>query len=160
MSGYGANLTLILREIVRPALQTAAIWSEAREQIVLGTGAVESGYKYLQQLGGGPALGWFQCEPATHRDMWVNWIPSRGELKDRLRLLCEGLERDGALVAHPMYAAAICGAHYLRLRAALPAAGDAQAMSQYHKRWYNTADGKTDPAESVIHFQRAIEACK
>lgn len=160
MSEYGAPLSLILREVVRPALQSAGIWSEAREQIVLGTGAVESAYKYVKQIGPGPALGWWQCEPATHRDMWENWIPSRGELKDRLRILCEGLERDGALVAHPMYAAAICGAHYLRARGALPAPGDAHAMAQYHKAAYNTVLGKTDPAESLIHFVRAIEACK
>lgn len=160
MSEYGAPLGLILREVVRPGLQMAGIWSEAREQIVLGTGAVESAYKYVQQIGGGPALGWFQCESATHRDMWQNWIPARADLKDRLRILCEGLERDGALIAHPMYAAAICGAHYLRDRRALPAAGDAQGMAAMHKVAYNTALGKTDPAESVIHFQRAIEACK
>jgi hypothetical protein len=159
VSDYGADLKLLVREVVRPALQMAGIWSEAREQIVLGTGCVESAYKYAQQLGGGPALGWFQCEPATHRDLWVNWIPSRPQLKDRLRLLCEGIERDGALVAHPMYAAAICGAHYLRARGALPAAGDAEGMSRYHKLRYN-GPGATDPQKSVIHFQRAIEACK
>jgi hypothetical protein len=77
-----------------------------------------------------------------------------------LRILCEGIERDGALVAYPMYAAAICGAHYLRARRALPAAGDAQGMALMHKAAYNTAAGATDPAHSVIHFQRAIEACK
>lgn len=160
MTQYGAPLELICREVVRPALQMAGIWSEAREQIVLGTGAVESAYKYLQQVGGGPALGWFQCEPATHRDMWQNWIPSRPELKDRLRILCEGIERDGALIAHPMYAAAICGAHYLRAPGALPAAGDAQGQASYHKLRYNSAGGATDPAQSVIHFRAAIEATK
>jgi hypothetical protein len=157
---YGAPLTLILREVVRPGLQMAGIWSEAREQIVLGTGAVESAYKYVAQIGGGPALGWWQCERRTHRDMWENWITSRGELKDRLRIMCEGIEREGALVAHPMYAAAVCGTHYLRVRATLPAAGDAQAMAAYHKRYYNTAAGQTDPVESVKHFEAAIEACK
>lgn len=160
MSEYGAPLKLILHEVVRPALQMAGIWSEAREQIVLGTGAVESAYKYSKQLGNGPALGWFQCEPATHEDMWARFVFMRGELRDRLRRLCEGLERPGALVAFPQYAAAICGVHYLRAKGALPAAGDAQAMAAYHKSRYNTALGKTDPGEAVVHFQRAIEACE
>lgn len=157
---YGGDLKLICREVVRPALQCAGIWSEAREQLVLGTGAVESSYKYVQQIGGGPALGWFQCERLTHDDMWQNFIEHRLELKTKLRLLCEGMERHGALVCFPQYAAAMCGVHYLRNRYALPSAGDAQAMAEYHKRHYNTALGKTDPAESVVHFQRAIEACK
>ena len=157
---YGAPLELILREVVRPALQTAGIWSEAREQIVLGTGAVESGYRWLVQIGGGPALGWWQCERATHLDLWDNWLKYRKDtLPARLRILCEGIERDGALIAHPMYAAAICGAHYLRARGALPAAGDAQGQAEYHKLRYN-GPGATDPAESVIHFKNAIEACK
>lgn len=160
MSEYGAPLKLILHEVVRPALQMAGIWSEAREQIVLGTGCVESAYKYVAQIGGGPALGWFQCERATHDDMWQHYIGYRADLKHKLRLLCEGLERPGALVAFPQYAAAICGTHYLRDRRALPAAGDAQGMAQLHKQAYNTAAGGTDPAESVRHFQAAIEACK
>ena len=160
MSEYGAPLRLILAEVIRPALQQAGIWSEAREQLVLGTGAAESRYKYVKQIGDGPAMGWFQCEPATHQDMWANFIPGQPQLKDRLRLLCEGMERSGALVAFPQYAAAICGVHYRRIRAALPPAGDAQGMAAYHKRYYNTALGKSDPAESVVHFQRSIEACK
>lgn len=159
MSEYGAPLKLVLHEVVRPALQMAGIWSEAREQIVLGTGCVESRFKYLAQIGGGPALGWFQCERLTHDDMWRNFIAHRAELRDRLRRLCEGLERHHALVAFPQYAAAMCGVHYLRDRRALPAAGDAQGMAAMHKQAYNTALGATDPAESVIHFQRAIEAC-
>ena len=154
---YGAPLSLILREVIRPALQTAAIWCLERDQLVLGTGAEESRYMYVKQIGAGPALGWWQCEPATHADLWQNFIPSRPGLADRLRLLCEGMERPGALVSHPMYAAAICGVHYLRVRAALPAAGDAPAMAAYHKRWYNTAAGASDPARSVVHFQAACE---
>ncbi len=157
---YGAPLELILREVVRPALQSAGIWSEAREQIVLGTGAVESRFLHVKQIGG-PALGWFQCEPKTHLDLWDNWLKYRTDtLPARLRILCEGIERDGALIAFPMYAAAICGAHYLRARGALPAAGDAHAQAAYHKLRYNSPEGSTDPAESIIHFQRAIEACK
>lgn len=157
---YGAPLYLICREVVRPALQCVGIWSLEREQLVLGTGAVESAYKYSAQIGGGPALGWFQCERATHEDQWVNFIAYRMELKTKLRLLCEGIERHEALVAFPQYAAAMCGVHYLRNRYVLPAAGDAHAQALFHKRHYNSALGATDPAESVVHFQRAIEACK
>ncbi len=160
MSSYGGPLPLILREVVRPALQIVGIWSEAREQLVLGTGAVESAYKYVAQIGGGPALGWWQCERATHADMWQNYIDYREDLKHKLRLLCEGMERPEALVAFPQYAAGMCGVHYLRVKAALPSAGDAQGMAAYHRQWYNTPLGKTDPSESVVHFQAAIEACK
>lgn len=160
MSQYGADLSLICREIVRPALQCIGIWSEAREQLVLGTGAVESAYKYSQQIGGGPALGWFQCERATHNDTWQNYIGYRAELKMKLRLLCEGIERPEALVSFPQYAAAMCGVHYLRAREALPSPGDAPGMAALHKLRYNSPLGATDPTESVVHFQRAIEACK
>lgn len=156
---YGAPLPIILREVVRPALQLVGIWSDAREQIVLGTGACESAYKYVKQIGDGPALGWFQCEPATHKDLLTNYVYPRKDLLHRLRMLCEGLERDGALIAFPQYAAAVCGIHYLRAKGALPAAGDAQGMAEYHKSRYN-GPGKADPTETVVHFRNAIEACK
>jgi hypothetical protein len=65
--------------IVRPALESINLWSQQAEDLVMGTAAQESRLIYLRQLGNGPALGLFQMEPATHNDIWVNflrWKPS------------------------------------------------------------------------------------
>ena len=52
-------------EVIRPALRALDLWSPAAEDLVLGTAAQESGLAYLRQIGGGPALGLWQIEPAT-----------------------------------------------------------------------------------------------
>jgi hypothetical protein len=159
---YGAPLRVIAAEIIRPALHAIGIWSQARECLVLGTGAHESGYRYLQQLGGGPALGWFQCERLTHDDMWKNWLSFRPVFAQPLNQLRNGETSHMALIRYPLYAAALCGLHYQRKQQGyqLPPQDDAPLQAAYHKKYYNTAAGKTDPAKSVIHFQHAIEATK
>ena len=47
-----------LRELViRPALMEIELWSEAAEELVLGTAIVESRLSFIKQLGSGPAFG-------------------------------------------------------------------------------------------------------
>lgn len=52
-------------EIVRPALVTIDLYSDAAENLVMGTAAQESHLDYVKQSGNGPALSLFQMEPAT-----------------------------------------------------------------------------------------------
>jgi len=52
--------------VVRPVLRVMSAWSQPAEDLVMGTAAQESRLTYLRQLGGGPALGLWQMEPATH----------------------------------------------------------------------------------------------
>ena len=55
-----------LRELViKPALLEIELWSEAAEELVLGTAIVESRLSFIKQLGSGPALGFWQIEPDT-----------------------------------------------------------------------------------------------
>ena len=54
-------------EVVRPVLQDLKMYSPVAENLIMGTAAQESGFTYIKQLGGGPALGMFQVEPATTR---------------------------------------------------------------------------------------------
>lgn len=162
MSVYGAPLRVIAAEIIRPALHAVGIWSQARECLVLGTGAHESRYQFMQQLGGGPALGYWQCESATHDDIWTNWLNFRPLLAQPLNMLRFGEISPMSLMRYPLYAAALCGLHYMRAQRGyqLPPQGDAALQAAYHKKYYNTAAGKTDVSKSVVDFQAAIEATK
>ena len=54
------------------------------------------------------------------------------------------------------YAAAMCRIHYYRVPYKLPAADDAHGMAVYHKIYYNTYKGKTDPIDSMKIFERII----
>ena len=49
-----------IQRIIKLALQHMDLDSEAAREMIYRTGKAESGYKTLQQYGGGPALGFFQ----------------------------------------------------------------------------------------------------
>lgn len=143
--------------VIAPTLALLELGSPAAEELLLGTALTESGLIWLHQGGGGPALGVYQCEPATHQDILTNFVSLHPALAAKLYpLRMSSLSPDFQLVANLAYATAICRIHYLRVPGPLPAAGDAMAMAFYHKRFYNTAAGATDPTESVVNFQRAI----
>lgn len=150
-----------LRElIVRPTLEKIALWSPAAENLVMGTAAQESklGY-YLKQLGKGPALGIYQCEPATHTDV-VDYIESRGKVRWSSvfphNLIPLGVDHK-RLVYDLRYATMICRMHYYRIPEALPEADDIRGLSSYWKRYYNTTKGRGTIAEFIENYEKYVE---
>jgi hypothetical protein len=144
--------------VIRPTLAALELGGPAAENLLLGTALAESRMSYLFQAGGGPALGLYQCEPATHADLWANFIEPTG-LAPRVRGLMSDRPPLEQLVTNLAYATAIARLHYRRVREPLPAAGDAAALSRYHKRYYNTALGAADPLRNEPLFRQAIAAC-
>ena len=136
------------------------LYSDTALNLVTGTGLVESGYRVTSQIGGGPALGWFQMEPRTHDDIWVNFLRYRLDLANRI-LAASGLTGlPGAenLTRNKVYSACMCRVQYLRTPVPLPSATDAAALSAYHKQYYNTALGKANASANTPLFQQAINA--
>lgn len=126
--------------VIVPALETLELYSKSAEELILGTALQESGLRYLQQLGGGPALGLFQMEPATHDDLWATYLPRKPDLVQRLQSLSQ--HRIAlALATDLWYAAAMCRIHYYRVSDPLPAAGDTYGQAAYWKQHYNTPEG-------------------
>ena len=76
-----------LEQVIRPALQAIDLDSLAAEQLLLATALQESDLRNTVQMGGGPALGYFQMEPATHDDIWANFLRYRGALAGKVRAL-------------------------------------------------------------------------
>lgn len=142
--------------VIRPALQHVGLHSLAAEELVLGTACQESHCgKYLKQLGTGPALGIFQMEPATYRDLWANFLRYRQELSGKL------IEISGHVMPAPeemiwnlRFAASMCRVHYYRVKAPLPKAGDLAAQADYWKRWFNTALGAGTRQEYIANWNR------
>ena len=52
---------------------------EARD-LIYETAMAETGYRHLEQMGAGPAVSFWQIEPATINDIWVNYILFRRPL--------------------------------------------------------------------------------
>ena len=58
-----------IEEVVEEVLYRLDAYSEDAMALVMRTGMAESGFKTLKQYGGGPALGFWQVEPATANDV-------------------------------------------------------------------------------------------
>jgi len=146
-------------EIVIPTLEHLALYSKAAENLIVGTAVQESHLTYLRQVGGGPALGVCQMEPATHDDIWENYLSYRSELKNRVdRLLAPYKPKVEQLVGNMPYAVAMTRVHYMRVPHALPSADDAEALGQYWKAHYNTEQGAGTVAEFVLNYRKYVRA--
>ncbi len=156
------NLSQLREYVVIPALQQLGMHSLAAEQLVLGTIAQESHGSYLKQLGKGPALGLIQMEPATHKDLWINFIKYKRAIKNALLVMTsdsvdECYEVNGwpdhvALIWNLRYAIAMCRVHYYRKPQTLPKASDISALATYWKEHYNTVHGAGTVEEFINNF--------
>ena len=154
-------------EIVRPALKAVDMWSEAAENLVLGTAVQESVLAWVKQRGAGPALGFYQMEQATADDICHRFLATRSNLsvnlakatwphvtsppayshlnaKDIARLLVEDLR----------FATIMCRLRYWMMPAALPEANDIDGLSRYWKMHYNTILGKGKAVEWADKYRR------
>ncbi|OGR93728.1 MAG: hypothetical protein A2V88_00735 [Elusimicrobia bacterium RBG_16_66_12] len=136
--------------VIGPTLLAIQLHTQAAENLLLGTALVESGLRHLRQLGGGPARGLYQMEPATHDDHWRNFLIGRDELRVNIEgLMFAAMPALEQLVINLGYATAMCRIHYLRVWRQLPEADDVRALAAYWKQWYNTPAGKGNESRFV-----------
>lgn len=151
--------------VIVPTLAYLDLDSPAARRLLLGTALAESNLTYLKQLGLGPALGVYQVEPATHRDLDEHFYPRHPSLAARVRQLAAPTSRDDFYVAHEQlvtnlaYATAVARVVYYRRPEPLPAANDAAGLARYHEVHYNTrlgAVGRTPQLEHLPLFERVV----
>lgn len=146
------NAKQLRSEIIRPALVAVGLYSKPAENLVFGTACVESQCgEYICQLNG-PAVGIFQMEPATHDDIYKNFLKYKPELKAKvMKLFAPGLSVAENLKSNLMYAAAMCRIHYLRVSQPIPE--DLQSQAEYWKKYYNTAKGRGSVKKYLDAYQ-------
>lgn len=146
----------LLERIIRPVLMDLGLWSADAERLVLGTACQESACgRYLVQLGSGPALGIFQMEPATHDDLWRNFLQFRPGIEERVQKLLIGSHPAATqLIGNLYYATAMCRVHYLRDRDPIP--DNLRGQAEYWKRVYNTRLGRGTVDEYLNNWQRYV----
>lgn len=166
----GIYIPHLKHEIVKPALEYIGFGGSRAINLVTGTFLAEGyagGCTYVKQLDKGPAVGAMQMEPATYNDIWKNFLSGskRATLATYLKQLAgdwntdaNGIPLPSVMTGNIFFAAAMCRVHYLRVSAAIPEATDALALSNYHKKYYNTSLGKADPVANKDRFQQAIDA--
>ena len=141
-----------IKKIIDWTLNEIGMYSPEASEMVYNTGLAESGYRQLEQIKG-PAIGFFQVEPATMRDTWDNYIMYRQDLKNKLWALGYDESNDvqrvmGSIILQVVF----CRLKYRRAPQALPECGDLEGQAKYWKRIYNSELGKG----TIEHF---MEAC-
>lgn len=153
--------------VVRPQLwdlDPHIPYSQEAEDLLVMTAAHESHLgTYLKQVNG-PALGVYQMEPATHDDIWYNYLEFQGGIKAEVSMLTNQVDYVGPgafwlLVYNLRYATAMARVHYYRVSEALPKRSDFEtrsdyvlALAKYAKKYYNTDKGKA----TVEDYYRAF----
>jgi hypothetical protein len=138
------DLTQARELIIAPALVAINKWSQAAENLLVGTMLIESaGGTYVKQRLGGPALGPYQHEPATFKDD-IEWCWTNPELFFSIINACDTcrMPESSALIYNWRFATIMCRIHYWRAEPPLPEADDIEGLGQYWKDHWNTSLGK------------------
>lgn len=142
------SIAFLRRAIVEPTLAEIAdaarmphIASPVAIDLVMGTAAAESEFTAIHQVGGGPALGFWQIEPATAEDVWVNYLQHRPALLKAMGPIMTLGVPHRQLASSLTYGAVMCRLIYLRCPRPLPRHGDVPAYAAYWKAHYNTRLG-------------------
>ena len=171
------NYEQMLEFVVRPACHELGAHSVAAEQLLMGTMAVESNGEYISQIGSGIARGLFQMEPATHKDIYENYLVYRENYMEVATglLSCTEFDKmqetngdsgamdeffkyvaDNSLRCNLLYQAVMCRIHYLRVSAPLPPANDLSSLAAYWKQYYNTHLGAGTEQKFIDAFPSGI----
>lgn len=140
-------------EVIRPVIKGMGLWSEPAEELLLGTALHESqGLKRIRQYQGGPALSYFQIEPATLYDLYDNFLkyrPEKRALLDHYQIPTLSLSEN--LIMNVAYATAAARLLYYRTPETIPEGLEAQAA--LWKKYWNTSAGKGTADQYISHYR-------
>lgn len=148
------NANEFLTNAVRPVLHKMGMWSAAAEKLLIMTACHESGgFQYRTQQGG-PAVSYFQIEPASFNDLWHRYLEGKDERRKLVdQFLPSGVDPLVALELNDEFACAVARMKYASVPEALPAVSDDEALAQYCKTHWNTEAGKATPEKYLRDFQ-------
>lgn len=143
-----------LREcVIRPVLKAMELHSAEAEDLLMLTAAQESKLGFhLVQMKNGPALGIFQIEPNTHKDI-LRYLSKRTGLAQKVgQFAVEGSSKE--LIWNLAYATAIARIKYYMVPAPIPNTLEGQAA--YYKKYFNTYLGKATVEEALDNYRRYV----
>lgn len=145
------------RSLITRTLKSIDKYSPDAVELLMLTAAHESllGH-YLYQYGGGPALGVFQCEPATHLDHWRYLNIKRNSDPALYNIIIGALGTDAPdllrLESDLVYQIVDCRLHYLMIPQPLPPLSDVIGMARYWDTHWNRNPEKGFPTQAVENY--------
>jgi hypothetical protein len=139
------------RELIEEVLREADLYSASAVELLMLTCATESNFgTYIKQVRG-PALGVFQMEPNTEKDIWKHYLEYRDATEATVKRYDTVAEDD--LAWNLGYMIIMARVHYLRVKEPLPPADDLNALAYYWKKYYNTFRGKGTVKKAVNKYK-------
>ncbi len=148
------NLRQIRDNLIDPTLKAIDLHSPEAVDLVLFTGLQESGYRYIKQLGSGPALSFWQIEPATMHDIYQNYLRFRPDLDNQIKQFLAKTPFEEQLIWNMAFAVVMCRIVYRRSPLPLPKVGDGPGMAHIWKQAYNTHLGAGHPQEFINSWEK------
>lgn len=145
----------LLSEIIRPTLESMGdTYSKPGADILLlATAAQETHCGYWLRQVSGPALGIYQCEPATH-NMVMDWAGTTGH-RDVLPAYCSS----GRMVYDLRYATKIARLLYFSWPDPLPHPSDVDGMWKMYKKCFNSSLGAATELQFKNNWRTYVTPC-
>ncbi len=153
--GYSLKMKkeLLVKYTIRPALEYMCLYSEAAENLLLGTAAQESNMgDHVRQLKGGPAIGIYQIEPNTYKDVIYNYAIYRDPILKKIQAMQVGQTLNDHLRSSLFYQTIIARLIYQRVLEKLPDKDDIKELARYWKQYYNTIKGRGTVEEFIKNY--------
>lgn len=135
------NKKQFTQHVIEPVLKSMGLYSEEAVRLLLMIMAHESrqGYYIVQTVG--PAVGVYQMEPATYKDIHL-YLHKKPNLRNEiLNWSVFGGAHAGEMAGNNYYATAMARAFFIRFPEALPKGSD-EELAKYAKKRWNTSAGK------------------
>ena len=144
---------------IKKALKETNLYSDGMYKLLLGTAATESDFGKLNKQAGGPALGIFQMEPNTAKDIWTDYLAYHPVLRSKVtKTLWKNVDLKTQLRYNIKYQTAIAVVHYKRAeeRKNIKIEDNLSkwSASHYYKTLWNTHQGK---GSTVRYFRKYVE---
>jgi len=152
------NIVQFRESIVKSTLNDILMYSQAAEELLVFTCAVESlGGTYIRQIKG-TALGIYQMEPETYTDIWQNYLKAHPNLCMMLftNFNIGFIPSEERLIYDLRFATVMCRIFYARIKEPLPNPKDENSIWNYYKRYYNTNMGKSFKEYAITKYHEFI----
>lgn len=151
--------------IINPCLGQMSLYSKDAEELLIATLAHESmGGTYLAQVDGDNnintgAIGIFQIEKETYKDIWNNYLKNKLKLRHRLMAVCGFATFPNAIemIWNLKFATIMARIFYLRFDEPLPPYNDINKIWEYYKKYWNTENGKAKKDSFLYNYDNYLK---
>jgi hypothetical protein len=159
MNKHVAEISDLIQATLEKASSYCDVYLGLADKLVLGTGAKESHYKKIRQIGygygqSGGAFGYLQIEEFTATRVLAFFEKYYPKLWKHVTDIMWSCSLKLNLMHNLPFAILICRGAYLSINRPLPARDDVAGMAAYWKKYYNTKRGKGTEEEFIANYEK------